>query len=89
MSPKTKGTNNDSTKENNDHPLSFVLQGPQTYRCFNFEANKNVEDQCEDAKFYCLQHDMFLCRHCFDDHLKHQGAESITNHLAKDFNMWN
>lgn len=46
------------------------------------------DPQLAEAKFYCLQHDMFLCRNCFDDHLGHRGADSIKNHLAKDFSKW-
>ncbi len=43
----------------------------------------------EEAMFYCMEHDMFLCKNCFDDHLNHKGAESIKNHLPKEFNLWN
>lgn len=46
------------------------------------------EPELLEAKFYCLQHDMFLCRNCFDEHLGHRGADSIKNHLAKDFSKW-
>ena len=46
------------------------------------------EPELVEAKFYCLQHDMFLCKNCFDEHLGHRGADSIKNHLAKDFSKW-
>jgi len=36
-----------------------------------------------------MEHDKFLCKNCFDEHLSHKGAESVKNHLTKDFNLWN
>ena len=52
-------------------------------------VKKKIYPTKEEAKFYCMQHDMFLCKNCFDQHVNHRGAESIKNLLAKEFHLWN
>ena len=78
-------------QEKVEKKINFALNGNQTYTCcnhhlstcgtaINFSKKKSVKDN--EAKFYCIQHDMFLCKNCFEEHLGHRGAESIKNHLT-------
>ena len=82
--------------------ISHAFQGNQKYHCFNHAKKKEGKEahgegddcsgvQCSHkvAEFYCIQHDMFLCENCFNDHVKHRGAGSIKHILTKEFNMWN
>lgn len=35
-----------------------------------------------------MQHDMFLCKSCYDNHQNCRGADSIKNILGKDYQLW-
>ena len=96
-------SNNDNLKNSQQHEqfqylkdsyksqYKYALQGNQVYYCYNHGMNNPSGKKCthEIAEFYCIQHDMFLCESCFNDHHDHRGAGSIKEHLTKEFNMWN
>lgn len=35
-----------------------------------------------------MEHDLFLCKNCFEEHSGHLEAQSIKNLLTKEFNHW-